>query len=277
MKKILVIEDEPEMRRNITTLLRYYDYESVAAANGREGVEAARESFRLHEHLLALPNVTVEFEQLAVGDYWVGDHLIVERKTTRDFAESIIDGRLFTQAGWLAQRGERIVFLLEGGLSQWEEINMRRECLQGALITLTLLYGFPVLRSLHAEESARLMFYAAQQMQQSARETAYQHGRKPKRKRTRQLRILQASPGIGPERAEKLLDKFLTVESVISAPQADLETIEGIGPKMPSSVFGLNNTELRYFHKGKIVKIASGVVFKANNMICPHDLIQVAT
>jgi DNA-binding NarL/FixJ family response regulator len=41
MKKILVIEDEPEMRRNITTLLRYYDYEPVAAANGREGVEAA--------------------------------------------------------------------------------------------------------------------------------------------------------------------------------------------------------------------------------------------
>jgi len=42
MKKILVIEDEPEMRRNITTLLRYYDYEPVAAANGREGVETAR-------------------------------------------------------------------------------------------------------------------------------------------------------------------------------------------------------------------------------------------
>jgi len=30
------------MRRNITALLRYYDYEPVAAANGREGVEAAR-------------------------------------------------------------------------------------------------------------------------------------------------------------------------------------------------------------------------------------------
>jgi DNA-binding NarL/FixJ family response regulator len=42
MKKILVIEDEPEMRRNITTLLRYHDYEPVAAANGRDGVEAAR-------------------------------------------------------------------------------------------------------------------------------------------------------------------------------------------------------------------------------------------
>jgi len=42
MKKILVIEDEPEMRRNITTLLRYHEYEPIAAGNGREGVETAR-------------------------------------------------------------------------------------------------------------------------------------------------------------------------------------------------------------------------------------------
>ena len=39
MKKILVIEDEPEMRRNITTLLRYHDYEPIAAEKGRQGVE----------------------------------------------------------------------------------------------------------------------------------------------------------------------------------------------------------------------------------------------
>jgi DNA-binding NarL/FixJ family response regulator len=42
MKKILVIEDEPEMRRNITTLLRYHDFEPIAAENGRMGIEAAR-------------------------------------------------------------------------------------------------------------------------------------------------------------------------------------------------------------------------------------------
>ena len=42
MKKILVIEDEREMRRNITALLRYHDYEPIAAENGRAGVEAAR-------------------------------------------------------------------------------------------------------------------------------------------------------------------------------------------------------------------------------------------
>jgi DNA-binding NarL/FixJ family response regulator len=42
MKKILVIEDEPDMRRNISVLLRYNDYEPIEAENGRQGVEKAR-------------------------------------------------------------------------------------------------------------------------------------------------------------------------------------------------------------------------------------------
>src|SRR5205809_689698 len=42
MKKILVIEDEPEMRRNISVLLRYAQFEPIAAENGRKGVEIAR-------------------------------------------------------------------------------------------------------------------------------------------------------------------------------------------------------------------------------------------
>jgi DNA-binding NarL/FixJ family response regulator len=42
MKKILVIEDEPEMRRNIAALLRYHDYQPIVAENGRVGIDAAR-------------------------------------------------------------------------------------------------------------------------------------------------------------------------------------------------------------------------------------------
>ncbi len=42
MRRILVIEDEPEMRRNIAALLRYHEYETVEAENGRKGVELAR-------------------------------------------------------------------------------------------------------------------------------------------------------------------------------------------------------------------------------------------
>ena len=43
MKSILVIEDEPEMRRNITALLRYHDYRPIVAENGRVGVALAQQ------------------------------------------------------------------------------------------------------------------------------------------------------------------------------------------------------------------------------------------
>jgi len=42
MKKILVIEDEPEMRRNLTTILRLEKFHTLAAENGRVGVEMAK-------------------------------------------------------------------------------------------------------------------------------------------------------------------------------------------------------------------------------------------
>jgi DNA-binding NarL/FixJ family response regulator len=42
MKKILIIEDEPEMRRNLATLLRLEKHQPLTAENGRAGVELAR-------------------------------------------------------------------------------------------------------------------------------------------------------------------------------------------------------------------------------------------
>jgi DNA-binding NarL/FixJ family response regulator len=42
MKKILVIEDEPEMRRNLTTVLRLEQFQPLAAENGRVGVDVAK-------------------------------------------------------------------------------------------------------------------------------------------------------------------------------------------------------------------------------------------
>lgn len=41
MKKILIIEDDPEMRRNLTTILKLEGFQVSAAENGRKGVEAA--------------------------------------------------------------------------------------------------------------------------------------------------------------------------------------------------------------------------------------------
>jgi DNA-binding NarL/FixJ family response regulator len=42
MKKILVIEDEPEMRRNLATILRLENFQPLTAENGRLGLESVR-------------------------------------------------------------------------------------------------------------------------------------------------------------------------------------------------------------------------------------------
>jgi DNA-binding NarL/FixJ family response regulator len=42
MKKILVIEDDSEMRRNIVTVLRLEQYQPIAAENGHVGIELAK-------------------------------------------------------------------------------------------------------------------------------------------------------------------------------------------------------------------------------------------
>ena len=42
MKKILVIEDEPEMCRNLTTILRLEKFHPLSAENGCVGVELAK-------------------------------------------------------------------------------------------------------------------------------------------------------------------------------------------------------------------------------------------
>ena len=42
MKKILIIEDEPEMRRNLTTVFRLERFNPLPAENGRVGIELAK-------------------------------------------------------------------------------------------------------------------------------------------------------------------------------------------------------------------------------------------
>ena len=47
--------------------------------------------------LSEIENVDVGIRRLSVGDYQIGSRVIVERKTLKDFAVSIVDGRLFKQ------------------------------------------------------------------------------------------------------------------------------------------------------------------------------------
>jgi len=188
------------------------------------------------DSLLQIENVDVNIRRLSIGDYQVDNRLIVERKTLKDFTISIIDGRLFKQMIRLANSNSKGVLLLEGTISDTVELGVTREAMQGALITVSLILGIPVLRSKDPSETAKLMVYIARQIESMARGGVQRHGYRPKNIRKRQLFILQGLPGVGPERAGRLLDNFGSVEAAISASSSELQSVDGIGESIADKI-----------------------------------------
>lgn len=189
------------------------------------------------EMLEATGSVSLSINHLACGDYEVDDHLLFERKTLTDLAVSIKDGRLFRQGCRLAQSHKRGIIILEGTSRNLASSNMRREALQGALISLTVFLGIPLLRSRNLQESAQLMLYTARQYRSIASGALPRHGIRPRGKRKTQLHILQGIPGLGPERAGMLLDKFGSVEAVLTASMEELLSVKGIGKQSVDAIF----------------------------------------
>jgi DNA excision repair protein ERCC-4 len=179
--------------------------------------------------LAAMDGVAVEVRRLPVGDYLVDDRLLFERKTLHDFALSVIDGRLFRQMTHLSSLPLRGILILEGGSADFKHSGVRREALQGALMTTCLVFDIPVLRAMDGEESARLMVYAARQAGFIRMGGIHRPGYRPKGRKRRQLYILQGLPGIGPALAARLLARFESVRNVLNASQVELMAVEGIG------------------------------------------------
>jgi len=177
----------------------------------------------------SIESVSISVKRLNCGDYAVDDKLIFERKTLTDLATSVKDGRIFRQGSKLAQSDKRGIIILEGTSNDLASNGMRREALQGALITLTVFLGIPLLRSRNIQETARLMLYTARQNQSIASGSLHRHGVRPRGKRKTQLHILQGLPGIGTERASLLLERFGSIEAVLTASADELATIRGIG------------------------------------------------
>jgi ERCC4-type nuclease len=85
------------------------------------------------------------------------------------------------------------------------------------------------LRSINPRETAHLIIYAARQINAILKGVVQRTGYRPKGKIKRQLFILQGFPGVGRKKAERLLNKFGSIEGVINASTDDLQTVNGIG------------------------------------------------
>ena len=192
-------------------------------------VDDRESASRLVKLLQECPEFRVAVTRLRLGDYLVDARFLFERKTVTDLVAAIISGRLFGQALRLAVTELRPAMILEGTGQELAGSGMRWEAIQGALVAVTLFCGIPILRTRTPEQTVRTMLFAAQQGETFAMGALPRPGYRPRGKRARQLFILQGLPGIGPQRARRLLERFSTVESVMVARSNELARVPGIG------------------------------------------------
>lgn len=213
------------------------DTSQGAASASVGGVKSAPPVLRVdfserHSALLDLAQASGDFdvrlERLAVGDYFLGAGVLVERKTYADFATSLVDGRLFPQAAALARSPHRPVILLEGPKpSRMPDVHPH--ALKGAIVSLAVMWRLPVVHARDPEDALWVLRCLADQIGRAEPSGLKRYDRKPKRLASKKIYMLQGLPGIGPALADRLLLHFGTVEHVITADEITLMQVPGLG------------------------------------------------
>lgn len=180
--------------------------------------------------------VTVEEKSLSIGDFLINDNIVVERKTTRDFIISIIDGRLFSQASKLKKSTEKPIMIIEGSSLYHTGYAMDPKAIKGAITSLSTVWYIPVILSKDVDGTADFLEMTGIQDIEYQSLHMKRFGRKPKRVKRLKLHILQGLPRIGPKTANRMLDHFGSIQKTITADESELAAVEGIGKKKAAMI-----------------------------------------
>ncbi|ADL18793.1 Repair endonuclease XPF [Acidilobus saccharovorans 345-15] len=183
--------------------------------------------------LLESLGVLVIRKQLPEGDYIIPPDIVVERKNAKDFVSSLFDGRLFDQASRMRNDYEEVFYIIEGDFSRelryWSD---KERQLIGALATLVASYNVKLLWSGSARQTAEyLASLASKYLTKGRGSRPVIINKKPSAQSLRewQLYIVESFPGIGAKTAERILEKFGSLESFFNASLAELASVEGVG------------------------------------------------
>lgn len=190
--------------------------------------------------------ISIKFEQLGVADYIVSDQICIERKSTSDFASSILDGRLFEQTLNMRRTYRRPIIIIEGENIYSSTLNP--ESIRGALISLAVDYGIPILWSRSPSETALLIARIAtrEQRDMGRSRPIIRDARKPVLDDELKEYVVASLPGIDSIRAKKLLKNFRSVSAVFNASVSELEALDGIGEKTAKRIKQIIDEEYTY-------------------------------
>ena len=182
-------------------------------------------------HLSNREGVILEFQELPEGDYVLGPDVCVERKEANDFALSIMDRRLFSQA--LKMKGEysRPIVLVEGNIFSITS-GIDHEALIGALSYLSVIEGISVIYSDCAAKSAAMLATMARHAQHGLGYEVSLRANRPKDKSAVLQFIVEGLPGVGGARAQALLNYFGSPLAIFTAPASELAAVPGIGKEL---------------------------------------------
>ncbi len=186
---------------------------------------------------------------------------LFERKTLSDFIASLLDGRLFRQMRQLQRQREQynvqVALVLEGYINEKSLAKISRSginsaAILGAMTKITITFGVPIVRTLGPEDSVRVMMFMARQagctikytiqkvapnnsaIKQTPIKSSLNYSSYPKKKpmdnkKYLQTQMLQVLPGIGPEKANALLEKFDSLSKIAAASEHEIAELRGIG------------------------------------------------
>ena len=172
----------------------------------------------------------VEVKQLTVGDYLLSDRVVVERKTVDDFLQSLVDKRLLSQAAELKRNFETPIMILEGGKNIYAQRDIHPNAIRGALTALAVDFGISVLPSMGEEDTAEMLYCIAKREQiDDKRQIVLRGEKKPLLLGEKQRYIVESLPNVSAVLAARLLERFGSVEKIMSASKKELTEVEGIG------------------------------------------------
>lgn len=190
--------------------------------------------------------IDVKVQAMAVGDYQVSDEVVIERKTAKDFVDSIVDKRLFKQARSLMEEFKRPLIILEGDDLYNGMINPN--AIRGSIASIALDFGISIIPTRNAQDTAAMIKRIAIR-EQSGEKTPIQirTDKKPVNLWEQQLFIIESLPNIGPVNAKNLLEHFGTVANIINASESQLQEVEGIGKKTAANIRKVVDSKYLYF------------------------------
>ena len=203
-------------------------------------------------NILKKRGVTIELKKLSVGDYIVGRY-IIERKTMEDFAQSIIDGRIFSQLRELKNQAGESLLLLEGETYEFTK-RLDLKSLVGVIVSIIEDYKIPIIRTLTDYETAEIIYRILNR--QISDKRIYHKLRlekKPLEIHEIQKFLVAGIPGIDSVIAHKLLSNFGTLEKIASASFEELIKVEGIGPKLAKKIYQVFHETYPGYDSSKLI------------------------